>query len=65
MMVKQVKLLTLKQSGEKSVKAFNELINGSLKTIPNSRLITVFMPNINRIYAVIEYDIDEANIKYE
>ena len=64
-MIKQIKLLTLKQSGEKSVKEFSELINLHLRNIPNSRIITAFMPNINRLYAIIEYDIDETTLNHK
>ena len=63
-MIKQIKLLTLKQSGEKSVREFGELINAELRVIPNSRVVTAFMPNVNRVYAIIEYDVDETTLKY-
>ena len=64
-MIKQIKLLTLKQSGEKSVREFGELINAELRVIPNSRVVTAFMPNVNRVYAIIEYDVDETTLKYK
>ena len=57
--MKQIKLMILKQTGEKSVKRFTEEINIQLKTIPNSRVITAFMPNINRLYVIIEYDVED------
>ena len=64
-MIKQIKLLTLKQSGEKSVREFSELINFHLRNIPNSRMVAAFMPNTNKLYAIIEYDIDETTLNHK
>ncbi len=54
--MKQVKILSLKQKGEKSVTDFEFIINNNLKNLPNSRVVSGFMPNINRLYIVIEYE---------
>ena len=54
--MKQIKILTAKQSGEKSINEFALLVNDHLRTTPNSKVVTAFMPNINRLYIVIEYE---------
>jgi len=63
--MKQIKLMTLKQSGEKSVRDFAQLVNAQLRAMSNGRVVTAFMPNINRLYVIIEFEIDEADIKYK
>ena len=54
--MKQVKIIRLKQTGKKSVDEFTDIINDNLKALPNSRVASAFMPNINSLFVVIEYD---------
>ena len=55
-LMKQIKIMTLKQKGEKSISEFEFIVNNQLKNLPNSKVVTAFMPNINRLYVVLEYD---------
>lgn len=54
--MKQVKIIRLKQTGSKSVDGFTNVVNDHLKVLPNSRVASAFMPNINSLFVVIEYD---------